>query len=576
MVNATTQTPGGNFATPPELTAKPPVASVAPTTPPKVGGNGIDKMKKNLKFVLAGLLVLVLVAGGGIAVFLSQQSQDVRQQASTAGCIEVPTARDPGVTAVSANRFKLQWNQVPGADGYRIFLITEGQAGTHSSGKYIVFNVLDNSNNVGETAQFTPIVPADASSLPATQIEYTWDVPQTNITDLEGFVVKERPYFRFLVYAFKNDVSCSSQAAIGMYTLPTSAASPTPTSAFVGSCSVKPVVENRTAEWINNYSQVKLSWKLTSGKVDTYQIWNIGYGTLDQLGADKYYLKNLTLGAELAGTTSTFTVTNPASLNTRRFLIRAVVEHNAQGEPSCYDQWALCIPPAVLDRKVEMPDASTAVFNWNPVQAPQEKYEIWLIGNGTLQDLGPQKYYIAKLADNIDPKVKTYRLTIPEQYRDTSLRFLIRAVNYSVDGEPTCYDQWALAVGSTNNGQCTMTFTISSPSTTPTNTPVPSTTPRATVTPTTGCNDLCTSNADCSNSSHICFTASDGENRCRLESNPTDVNCQNTAVASTNTPAPSQPALPETLPETGPEDWGNWLKAGLAILGVGAALLLML
>lgn len=135
---------------------------------------------------------------------------------------------------------------------------------------------------------------------------------------------------------------------------------------------------------------------------------------------------------------------------------------------------------------------------------------------------------------------------------------------------------------------------------TPTNTPVPNaptatSTPTATPTPTrlptptpnptlaASCNEPCTTNADCSNSQHICYSVSSTNNVCRLGSNPTNDNCQppQPTTPPTATPRPAvqpttQPPMPTALPETGPEDWLNYLKTGLAILGVSMALLLML
>ncbi len=594
MVNATSQTTG-TFQQPPSLQmvgASPePMTNAQPAVSQTPKPNGINQMKKNFKVAMAGLMVFVLVAGGGAALLLSQEKQDNRNQASTDMCMDAPLARDPAVTKVNETQFKLQWNQVPGASGYRIFLITEGQAG--STPKYIIFNVLDNSSEVSQTPQFVPIVPANAKSLSPTQTEYVWTLPANEIADLEGKAVNNRDYYRFLVFAFKTGTSCTSQAAIGTYTRPV--ATPTPTSTFTGACTEnKPKVDNRQANWIENNSKIQLTWTLTSGKVSDYEIWNLGNGTLQDLGQEKYYLKNLT-PQPLAGSATSFTIADPNSLTTRRFLIRAVSQRNAQGGLACYDQWELCIAPVVQNRKVVMPDKSTAIFEWNPVQKPLQKYEFWLIGNGTPEDMGAEKYYIAKLADNVDPNLRTLKVTLPEQYRNLdSYRFLIRAVNYSAGDAPLCYNQWALAPGGTGGppvGQCTVQFTITGPTATPTitatpnpsatvtptATPSPTATPVPRVTPVIGCNEICVTNADCSNSNHICFVISETENRCRLETNPVDMNCQN-PVAEVTQPAQvaQQPALPEALPETGPEDWGNWLKAGLAILGIGAALLLML
>jgi fimbrial isopeptide formation D2 family protein len=99
---------------------------------------------------------------------------------------------------------------------------------------------------------------------------------------------------------------------------------------------------------------------------------------------------------------------------------------------------------------------------------------------------------------------------------------------------------------------------------TPTPTPPASPTP----TPAPGCNDVCIQNADCSNTDHICVTVDDGSNRCRLAEYPESTTC--------TAPSVSQPVLPTELPQSGPEDWLKWLKAGLVTLGIGTALFLLL
>ncbi len=86
----------------------------------------------------------------------------------------------------------------------------------------------------------------------------------------------------------------------------------------------------------------------------------------------------------------------------------------------------------------------------------------------------------------------------------------------------------------------------------------------ATATPTVGCNQACKTNADCTNSAHVCYT-----DVCRLDGNVESTSCSYPV-------AEVQPTLPQELPQTGPEDWINWLKAGLVTLGIGAALLLLL
>lgn len=120
----------------------------------------------------------------------------------------------------------------------------------------------------------------------------------------------------------------------------------------------------------------------------------------------------------------------------------------------------------------------------------------------------------------------------------------------------------------------------------PSSSPQASSTPVAVSEPVVGCNDICVSNADCTNSTHICYTVSGNESRCRLATNVTSSTCNlsvssNTSQASQvvvqqQSPQYYQPNLPSTLPQTGPEDWLVWAKTGLAGLGVGLVLLLLL
>ncbi len=103
--------------------------------------------------------------------------------------------------------------------------------------------------------------------------------------------------------------------------------------------------------------------------------------------------------------------------------------------------------------------------------------------------------------------------------------------------------------------------------------------------PAVGCNVTCSTTADCSNSNHICYdTALVGQTAgkvCRLANYVNSSSCTtptgtSVAVTPPTTTKGGQPALPAELPQTGPEDWMNWLKGGLITLGVGAALLLLL
>lgn len=107
---------------------------------------------------------------------------------------------------------------------------------------------------------------------------------------------------------------------------------------------------------------------------------------------------------------------------------------------------------------------------------------------------------------------------------------------------------------------------------TPTPTPPPTGPSTPGPTPAPGCNDICVSNADCSNINHICMTTSDGSNRCRLAQYPDSTTCTEPVATTTA----QQPELPTELLQSGPESWLNWLKAGLVTLGIGTALFLLL
>lgn len=87
-----------NSALPQSSTSIPPAASpLSPKSPP------YGKKKLPLQYVFGGLALLLLVIGGGVAYYLSQQNQELRQQASTGyncpvgftetsgGCVETST-----------------------------------------------------------------------------------------------------------------------------------------------------------------------------------------------------------------------------------------------------------------------------------------------------------------------------------------------------------------------------------------------------------------------------------------------------------------------------------------------------
>lgn len=94
------------------------------------------------------------------------------------------------------------------------------------------------------------------------------------------------------------------------------------------------------------------------------------------------------------------------------------------------------------------------------------------------------------------------------------------------------------------------------------------TTTVVTTTPPVGCNNPCTTNADCANSNHVCFN-----NYCRLETNPNSTTCAEPTAAVNEIIEKTivkgeQPVLPNELPETG------ILDSGIALFGAGAAAIL--
>ncbi|MFZ1721546.1 MAG: hypothetical protein WAU07_03500, partial [Microgenomates group bacterium] len=97
--------------------------------------------------------------------------------------------------------------------------------------------------------------------------------------------------------------------------------------------------------------------------------------------------------------------------------------------------------------------------------------------------------------------------------------------------------------------------------------------------PAVGCNESCVSNSDCANSAHICYSTDTSPNGvCRLAEYVNSDTCTTPTqtIAYTTAVVEAQPVLPEVLPESGPAEWIDWLKAGLVTLGLGAALLLLL
>ena len=88
MINAVPSATPANNQTVPTVgaTSAPQMnsASAAPTPPTNTPpNNNSGKSKFSIKMLLGGILLLIIVAGSGVGLYLSQQTQDIRQDAST-------------------------------------------------------------------------------------------------------------------------------------------------------------------------------------------------------------------------------------------------------------------------------------------------------------------------------------------------------------------------------------------------------------------------------------------------------------------------------------------------------------
>lgn len=100
----------------------------------------------------------------------------------------------------------------------------------------------------------------------------------------------------------------------------------------------------------------------------------------------------------------------------------------------------------------------------------------------------------------------------------------------------------------------------------PASTPVP--------TPLAGCNETCVTNSDCSRSDFICYNSV-----CRLDSYPYSQSCTAPTTTSTIATTPTkggQPQLPAELPETGSNEIIQSVMLGIAVLVLGAGILLLI
>lgn len=141
---------------------------------------------------------------------------------STAPKLDSPLAVSPAVLAIdNGSRFVLKWRNVlktaaPQGGSYGVYLINDANATP-----YYLFDVVDN-NTTFSTSSSGGLNDPTLNLAPGSgdNMTYTWTVPTSEtVVDKLGTPVKNRPFYRFMVYARLNDGtnSCSSQAAIGRW-----------------------------------------------------------------------------------------------------------------------------------------------------------------------------------------------------------------------------------------------------------------------------------------------------------------------------------------------------------------------
>ena len=402
---------------------------------------------------------------------------------------------------------------------------------------------------------------------------------------------------------------------------------------------LRPAITQARVEWKPDTNVFEFNWGVSGGKPGGFRIWNVAYTSPSSANDSEFYLKNLT-ETELGPSATSFVFSDGSSLQTKRFVIRAIAD--LPTDPiECYSETFVCAKPVITEVVASKEGANKVLVKWVASVAPDLKYQLFLVDSSDLGAVSSQANFLATLNDSIPKDQDFVEVEIPEQYvRNPVWHLLLVAVHAEGESASQCSASSIVSVETgvvdpattatptptgltgtrpTNtptpttttaratltptptfsaSGQCTVRFSIAALTVTPTATPTitptqnPSETPRPTATatpnptatpttiptPVVGCNDACMTNANCSNSNHICYFVSENEGRCRLDSNPSNTECRPAVavVPPTTTPVVAQPELPEVLPESGPADWGNWLKAGLAVLGVGIALLLLL
>lgn len=149
---------------------------------------------------------------------------------STSPRLDAPVLVAPSVVSVdNGARFVLKWKNVlknaPQGGRYGIYLVNDGtQSSPASGGQFYLFDVRDNNisfstnSSGGITDSTLNVVPGTGDSM-----SFTWTVP-TDLTKVDklGTPVKNRSFYRFLVYAYLNDgtSSCANQATIGRWVRP--------------------------------------------------------------------------------------------------------------------------------------------------------------------------------------------------------------------------------------------------------------------------------------------------------------------------------------------------------------------
>ena len=442
----------------------PPAAITNPTKQQLKTGSGSQPLvkptkKSHLKMILGAVALVILIAGSGTAYYLSQKSQEIRQQASGAKLQPTCTTRHIRNDSNGNKEYQLtfKWH----ADG---------------SNSYVV-----RVSSVISQAVYDPNKAAGVPSISFFEGDKAvWrTTSQTDLAGQNGTIEsytaghrRSRGYF-----------TCKTVAA------PTAIPTPVPAAHLAPSCQAKAVTPNRY--------NIKFTWQPDGSKIY------------------KFFLKALTDDDA----------------------------NNSRGA-TVYDSSKTTARPAF--RLANNKAVWTVTSKHNPANQ-QGRLESYTTG----QQRHSQANFTCQLVNSIAATPTPTATTTPRP---------------TATATPTA----------TLTPTITPTLAPGQPSNTPTPTESPTTTPTATPTPTI--TPTLAPGQPSNTPTPITLAEQSTSTPATTQTGVTHPSARSTSstTQTSSLTQTQQPTLPASLPVTGPADWANWLKAGLATLGVGAALLFLL